>query len=84
MGDNRKLVNSIVRRQAAKQKPLSRADQYDLHSVLRRAAERAEKNKRSAEHQALMSELTALEKEMALPSYADPPFACPPDEEAAK
>ena len=80
MGENRKLVNSIVRRQAAKQKPLGRKDLEDLHSLLRRSAERAERNNRSGEHQALMRQLTALEAEMALPSYADPPFACPPDE----
>lgn len=73
-------AKAIARRQREQTKPLNRKDLEDLHSLLRRSAERAERNNRSGEHQALMRQLTALEAEMEPPSYADPPFACPPDE----
>ena len=79
MGENRKLVNFIIRRQAAKQKPLSRKALEELHSVLRRSAERAERQNRTEQHRALMRELVDIEAELAMPSYADPPFACPPE-----
>ena len=79
MGENRKLVNSIIRRQAAKQKPLARKELEELHSILRRAAERAERKKLSDMHRALMHELADIEDQLAVPSYSDPPFACPPE-----
>lgn len=79
MGENRKLVNSIIRRQAAKQKPLSRKALEELHSVLRRSAERAERQNRTEQHRALMRELADIEDQLAVPSYSDPPFACPPE-----
>ena len=66
MGENRKRVKAILGRQRQRaQNKMARRELEDLHSVLRRAAERAERNKRSDEHRLLMRELAALEKEMA-------------------
>lgn len=49
-----------------KPQPLSRAELQDLHSVLRRAAERAERNK-AFEHAAkLAEEIARLDDELAV------------------
>jgi hypothetical protein len=44
--------------------PLSRAEKENLHSVLRRALERAEKAKRTAEAEQLACEVLALDMEL--------------------
>ena len=48
------------------QAPLSRADLLDLHSVLRRAAERAEAAKRTDDAARLAAELAQIENELAV------------------
>lgn len=47
-----------------KQILLSRTEKQDLHSVLRRALERAERNKRTAEAEQLAREIAALDSEL--------------------
>lgn len=44
---------------------LSKAELQDLHSVLRRAAEHAERDKRTADAAKLAEELAVIEYEMA-------------------
>ena len=48
-----------------KQKPLTKSELEDLHSVLRRAAERAERNNQIRHAQRLSEELAALAEELA-------------------
>lgn len=46
--------------------PLPRADLMDLHSVLRRAAERAERNRDTELAEKLAREIAALDYELAV------------------
>lgn len=46
--------------------PLSRAELLDLHSVLRRAAERAERQKRFEDARLLAEEVAKLDLELAV------------------
>lgn len=46
-------------------KPLSRSELEDLHSVMRRAAERAERNRSFKEADRLAQEVAALADELA-------------------
>jgi hypothetical protein len=46
--------------------PLPRAELLDLHSVLRRAAERAEANKRTEDAAKLAAELANIELELSV------------------
>lgn len=48
-----------------KQKPLTKAELEGLHSVLRRAAERAERNNEHAHAEKLAQEVAALAEELA-------------------
>lgn len=48
------------------QQPLSRTDLQDLHSVLRRAAERAERNRDFESARKLAVELAKLDEELAV------------------
>jgi len=48
-----------------KKKPLTKSELDDLHSVLRRAAERAERNKQFEHAEKLAREVAALAEELA-------------------
>jgi hypothetical protein len=48
-----------------KQRPLTKSELEDLHSVLRRAAERAERNNERAHAEKLAQEVAALAEELA-------------------
>jgi hypothetical protein len=53
----------------SKQILLSRSEKQDLHSVLRRALERAERNKRTAEAEQLAREIAALDIELSVEQH---------------
>lgn len=49
-------------------KPLTRAELEDLHSVLRRAAERAERNRQFDHADKLAAEVARIAAELAVPA----------------
>ena len=63
------------------------ANRKQVNAVLRRVLDRKRQNEARVRRLALAAEEEAEELQRAvadldLPSYADPPFACPPDEKA--